>query len=75
MYNFSSNTLHDRFLESQAYDSLCTDQVILTNTGKVPLDFCLLGTSDAEELLPGQVAVFPPMVYSLYCKSVFTCFF
>ena len=65
MYNFSSNTLNDCFLELKAYDNLCIDQVILTNTGKVPLDFCVLGTCDAEELLPGQVTVFPPMVHSL----------
>ena len=46
----------------QIYNQVYTDEVTITNTGKVSLDFCAMGVTDAIDLHPGQVSVTPTMV-------------
>uniref|UniRef100_A0A1X7TBB6 MSP domain-containing protein n=1 Tax=Amphimedon queenslandica TaxID=400682 RepID=A0A1X7TBB6_AMPQE len=44
------------------YDSLCCEEITLSNIGKVALDFKVLGAVDGEQLEPGQFSVSPTQV-------------
>ena len=55
------------YLLYQPYDSLCCEEVTLSNVGKVALDFEVLGAVDGNQLEPGQFSVSPAQV-SIICN-------
>ena len=61
----------------QIYNQVYTDEVTITNTGKVSLDYCAMGVTDAIDLHLGQVSVTPTMVSIMinnHCAVHNTCF-
>lgn len=54
----------------QVYDTLCCEEVTLTNIGKVSLDFTVLGVTGDDQLLPDQVSVSPSQVHLILYWSL-----
>ena len=52
----------------QLYDQVQSMEIVLYNSGKVDLEFCVMGVSncDSKELAPGQISVSPLMVLCVY---------
>ena len=53
------------FLFIQFYDVASSEEITITNHGKVALEYATLELSDPNRLTPGQVALYPAMVSSL----------
>ena len=46
----------------QLYDHVQSTEIVLYNSGKVDMDFCVMGVTDTKDLTPGQFSVTPLMV-------------
>lgn len=46
----------------QIYDQVYEEDVTLTNTGKVTLEYSSINATDTTDLLPGQVSIMPSVV-------------
>ncbi len=54
----------------QLYDQVQSAEIVLYNSGKVDMDFCVMGvsTSDIKDMTPGQISVTPLMVCTLVTR-------